>query len=170
LPRGAGATVPVRRNRYISLTTQLTLTENCRAAALHDSPLSSAATIRVRCWFRRWDRSAIDINIILQPRVGFGIGGELDRRRGLVAKSGAASGRERYNVGTGSDLTSDAAGIEAGAVHEYQPALGHRLRIFDDVVERRGRPWPQRRATFRGSWKARPPYSQAKGCCSSRRR
>ena len=37
-----------RRNRCSSLTTQLTLTANCRAAALRETPPSTAATIRLR--------------------------------------------------------------------------------------------------------------------------
>ena len=44
----AGAIDPVRRKRCINLTTQLTLTAKCFAAAFRDIPPSTAATIRLR--------------------------------------------------------------------------------------------------------------------------
>ena len=42
------ATDPVRRQRCNNLMAQLMLTPNWRAAALHDAPAATAATIRTR--------------------------------------------------------------------------------------------------------------------------
>jgi hypothetical protein len=64
------------------------------------------------------DVAAIDVHVLDHPLVHRRVGGELDRRRRLVAEAGAAAGREDHDIGTRRHLAGDRGRVVAGAVHE----------------------------------------------------
>src|SRR3569832_3004989 len=59
------------------------------------------------------DRPAIDVDVVLHPRIDLAVGSQLDRRRRLAAIGGTAPGGERDHRGARCDLPGGGRRIEA---------------------------------------------------------